>query len=128
MIEWMPLVIDAKRLCDANPEADQVIALETAGGKRYSFVNRRILSGDCSDEEQFLQMLRETGDTHVIRIVCLWVGIELAMAFDIPSYNFRMALIHINPENMETAVPVCGGYGHFVKRFKNLMPLKQTDN
>ncbi len=100
MTDFEPLFCQAKALLEADPSAEQAVAVQTAGGVR-SFANHAVTSGDTSDETAFVRSLAESGDTKVVRIVCLW---QSGLTVDLPSWSLRAALLELDPTNRDAEI------------------------
>lgn len=112
------LMFEAEKTCCEHPDAEQVIAVKTEKGNTYILVNRNVMSGDYSDENSFIQMLREKDDTETQYLVCKWNG----KTVDVPSFHFREQLLNINPKNENTALLLQGFGAYIVKPLKNTLP------
>lgn len=78
----------------------QVTALHTTGEKIYTGISYGPQSG-----EQLIEKLKEQGDTQVTHLVAMWQQ----GGIDIPSFDFRQALIDLNEKN-EFALLVMQGH------------------
>lgn len=107
------LADEARIRLAGNPEADQVVVLETAAGTHLILENHNVLMDDSADEAAFLTGL---GKTQVTRLVCMWQGQFL----DVPSQHLREGLKKANPGNKEAQVLLRGERGLCSRALKDL--------
>lgn len=88
----------------------QVTLLYTANGNLYTSVN------DVSGE--IATVLRREQDTLVLQMVTLWLDGTL----DVPSWNFRKALLALNPQNAEAQMLLQGQDTPHAKRIRDTLP------
>lgn len=103
--DFEKLFQQAKELLEAHPAAEQAVVARTAGGAVRCLANHGVTSGSTEDENAFVEALAESGDTRVLRMVCLW---RTAHTLDVPSMNLRKALLELDPANRETELLLCG--------------------
>lgn len=98
----------------------QVIAALSAGGRLYC----KAIGGSpeaegesdaeglsLSDLDSFLEELIQNQDTHLDKLVCLWVDGDV----DVPSCDFRKRLCGLNSANRETGILLRTADGYLVK-------------
>lgn len=88
----------------------QVTLVYTANGNLYTTVND--IRGEIA------ATLRSEQDTLVLRLVTLWQDGTL----DVPSWNFRKALLDLNPQNAGAEILLQGQDAPHVKRIKDTLP------
>ena len=91
-----------------NPDTEQVLAIQTATMNMYVLLNDGVTAGRHETEQQFLSMLSQSGDTHVLKVVALWRD----FGPDLPSFHFRTQLAALDPRNMDTHLLVRGAEGY----------------
>ena len=94
---------EAERRLREEPEAQQLIALQSAKGKNCVFPVRDWT--DPAPEEAFLKELRDGGDTEIEGLVCLWRD---GLCLDLPSMRFRRALTALDERNADTLILMNG--------------------
>ena len=94
---------EAENRLSEDPAAQQLIALQSAKGKNYVFSVRDWT--DPAPEEAFLNKLRDSGDTEIELLVCLWRD---GMCLDLPSMRFRQALTALDERNAEALILMNG--------------------
>lgn len=97
-----PLLDLAEQLIQTDPTARQVIVVKTAGGDLRHFLSHS--AGDTSEEDAFLEALRETGDAELRLCLCMWHNGQI----DVPSHHFRRRLLELSPQNAQTCIPLQG--------------------
>ena len=93
----------AERRLREEPEAQQLIALQSAKGEIYVFSSRDWT--DPAPEEALLRTLRDSGDTEIELLVCLW---QDGFCLDLPSMRFRRALTALDERNADTLILMNG--------------------
>ena len=76
----------------------QAIVLSSATGKEYSVRINNVLSQEKTDETALLEKIKESGDTEIGCVLCMWQDYGI----DIPSYAFRESLCALNTKNSES--------------------------
>ena len=94
---------EAEHRLREEPEAQQVTALQSAKGGIYVFSSRDWT--DSAPEEALLRTLRDSGDTEIELLVCLWRD---GMCLDLPSMRFRQALTALDERNAEALILMNG--------------------
>lgn len=116
--ELCALLEEAERQVQANPEADQVIAVKTAKGNTYHFANHQVQAGSRADEDRFVELLREKDDVTVQYLVAMWN----TCGIDLPSMHFRRRLLELSPQNAEAVIPLQGEGGYLMRTIGSTMP------
>lgn len=93
----------------------QVIVLKTEAGNIYTCVSDAIQNGDTVSEAALLRTLRDSGESRIKSLVCIWHTGDL----DIPSFHFRKALLEMNPENADLQILVLTGSGIAAKPLRH---------
>ncbi len=93
----------AERRLREEPEAQQLIALQSAKGEKYTVPVRDWT--DPAPEEALLQTLRDSGGTEIKLLVCLWRD---GFCLDLPSMRFRRALMALDERNADTFILMNG--------------------
>lgn len=100
--------------CLANhPQAQQAVSVWTVGGRLLQFFSCHIMEGDISEEEAFLDLLREGGDREVMKLVCLWQDGGVP---DLPSHHLRQGLAELDSANKDALLLLQGETGPVTKR------------
>ena len=107
---------------------DEVLAVLTADGVSHKavirgFSEKRDQSGAHPDEQAFIDMLRETGDTEIRYIVCC-----VGEGTDLPSMFFRKKLLELNIANGEAKMLLNGAFRYINKTVNEAMPPKKKVN
>ena len=76
----------------------QAIVLFSATGKEYSARIKNALSQEKTDETALLERIKESGDTEIGCVLCMWQD----HGIDVPSYAFRESLCALDPKNSES--------------------------
>ena len=100
---FLSLRAEAESRLSEDPAAQQLIALQSANGKNYVFSVRDWT--DPAPEEAFLNKLRDSGDTEIELLVCLWRD---GLCLDLPSMRFRRALMALDERNADTLILMNG--------------------
>lgn len=100
---FLSLRAEAERRLSEDPEAQQLIALQSAKGGDYILPVRDWT--DSLPEEAFLNELRDSGDTEIALLVCLWRD---GFCLDLPSMRFRQALAALDERNADTLILMNG--------------------
>lgn len=117
-IDMELLLAEAERLIRIDPTAQQVILVQTSKSQLYHLLNHGIDSGDTTEEEHFVEMLREKGDTEIRYLVCMWKD----SVIDLPSAHFRRRLIELSPQNAAALVFLRGEGTFIAKELEKTMP------
>ncbi len=80
----------------------QAIVLHSATGQEYGTVIQNALSEEKTEETVFLREIRETKDSEIRFVLCMWQD----QGIDIPSFAFRKLLIDLNDKNSEATLLV----------------------
>ncbi|MDE6108546.1 MAG: hypothetical protein K2F83_07770 [Oscillospiraceae bacterium] len=123
LLELEKLYQQARELLEARPDAEQVIVALTAGKKLYCIANRAVTSGNTEDEDAFVKTLRESGDTRLLSMACVW---RTGLALDVPSMGLRKVLLELDPANRETELLLQAGDGYHVRTMEMTMPVKKA--
>ncbi len=107
--DFEPMLRQAEAALNADPSGEQAVVAETAGGAIRSFTNHAVTSGNTADEAAFIRKLAESGDTRIVRIVCLW---KSGLTVDLPSWNLRTALLDLDGANREAKILLQTGAGY----------------
>ena len=99
-----------KMLLETN--AQQIIFVRSAANQVYGFGIPQLREDDHSEEDAFLQMLKQKNDTRINDILWLERGIDPA---ELSGY-FRRELVRLNPNNIETRIIVLK---EFLRPIKN---------
>lgn len=121
--EFLNFLTETEKMLPQIAKGDQAIAVKTAKGNIYSFANRNSMSGDHTNEEQFLQMLISREDTKLSKIVCQWsdgcVGVT--------STDFSLGIIGLNSDNEDAEILLQGFGTYLVKKLKATLPKKKPE-
>ena len=90
-----------------NCKYTQAIVLRSSKGNEYGTVIRNALSKERSDEQVLLQKIQDANDSTICFVLCMWQE----QCIDIPSYDFRKALLELNEENAEAMIFVMTACG-----------------
>lgn len=112
-----PLLRQAKEALEADPSAEQAVAVSTAGGALRCFVNHAVMAGSRDDEAAFVKALAEGGDTRVLRMACVWKD----LAPDLPSHALRGALLELDPANGAAEILLRTAEGYTAKTIEATM-------
>lgn len=107
----------AGALLEADPTAEQAIAVLTAGGEIHGIANHGVQAGNREDEAIFVKALDESGGGRLLCLVCVWRGLTL----DVPSIGLRKALLKLDPANRETEL-LLRGEEYQVRTIGSTMP------
>lgn len=99
--------------CEHRGRYAQVIVAQTSGGNMVTTVVSDATDSEDADMRGFLDALSESGDTELVRLVCMW---RLDNWLDLPSYAFRERLCALNPANSDTQMLLAGERSCIVKR------------
>lgn len=110
------LLKNAQCLVKSASEGQQVILAETATSQVRGFVNRDVAKAE--DEEAFLSVLREQGETELRRLVCMWYD----GALDVPSIRFRRSLLALCPKNKDAQLILQGENIYVLRTVAATMP------
>ena len=102
-----------------NCKYTQAIVLRSSKGNEYGIVVRNALSEEKSDEQALLQKIQDARDSAICFVLCMWQG----GCIDIPSCDFRKALLKLNEENAEAMLFVMTAGG--VSEMKLLATVKE---
>ena len=102
-----------------NCKYTQAIVLRSSKGNEYGIVIRNALSEEKSDEQALLQKIQDARDSAIYFVLCMWQG----GCIDIPSCDFRKALLKLNEENAEAMLFVMTAGG--VSEMKLLATVKE---
>ena len=80
----------------------QAIVLHSATGQEYGTVIQNALSEEKTEETVFLREIRETKDSEIRFVLCMWQDFGI----DIPSFAFRKLLLDLNDKNSEATLLV----------------------
>lgn len=111
-----PLLTKANALLEADPSAEQAIAVLTCKGDCFSLLNHGIRSGSTGEETAFLEGLAEKDNAALQYVVCMWNDGNL----DVPSAHFRELLTMLNPANSETEILLKGSEDFLAQPLKVL--------
>jgi hypothetical protein len=104
---------------------DLLLAVRTADGisreAKIHNVYKRGENGAHPDEQEFIDNLREAGNTEIRYIVCMFQG----GIIDIPSYFFRQKLLELNPANGKAKMLLNGAFRYHVKTINDAAPPKK---
>ena len=101
-----------------NCKYTQAIVLRSSKGNEYGTVIRNALSKERSDEQVLLQKIQDAKDSTICFVLCMWQE----QCIDVPSYDFRKALLNLNEENAEAMIFVMTACG--VSEIKLLSTMK----
>ena len=90
-----------------NCKYTQAIVLRSSKGNEYGTVIRNALSKERYDEQVLLQKIQDANDSTICFVLCMWQE----QCIDIPSYDFRKALLKLNEENAEAMIFVMTACG-----------------
>lgn len=90
-----------------NCKYTQAIVLRSSKGNEYGTVIRNALSKERSDEQVLLQKIQDANDSTICFVLCMWQE----QCIDVPSYDFRKALLELNEENAEAMIFVMTACG-----------------
>ena len=90
-----------------NCKYTQAIVLRSSKGNEYGTVIRNALSKERYDEQVLLQKIQDANDSTICFVLCMWQE----QCIDIPSYDFRKALLELNEENAEAMIFVMTACG-----------------
>ena len=90
-----------------NCKYTQAIVLRSSKENEYGIVIRNALSEEKSDEQVLLQKIQDARDSAICFVLCMWQG----GCIDIPSCDFRKALLKLNEENAEAMIFVMTACG-----------------
>ena len=100
---------------DAGDEWKQVLVFQTEDDQIHEAIILVDKSGLHADE----RLLQTIGaESAVIRLVCCWSSGEL----DMPMYDFRQKLCHLNSRNRDAEMLLIGDRRFLVKPIKATMP------
>lgn len=120
--EYYKLVKKARELVSLDSSADQVIVVETEKSNMYHFANHLYVDGHfvekSEDEEKFVQMLINKGESALKYIVCMWNENSI----DLPTMHFRKLLMDISEKNADTMLVLQSIPDVILKRLSDCMP------
>ena len=90
-----------------NCKYTQAIVLRSSKGNEYGTVIRNALSKERYDEQVLLQKIQDANDSTICFVLCMWQE----KCIDVPSYDFRKALLELNEENAEAMIFVMTACG-----------------
>ncbi len=109
------LLKECKELLQTE-EADQAIMVMCEKQMTKGFLNHNIVSGDFSDEDAFVNELKEQNVPAIDRMICLWRG----AVPDCPSEHLRTALHELGLVTGETRILLFTSHGPIIKRFSEM--------
>lgn len=115
-----PLLQKTEELLKADPSARQGVAVLTAGGAVRGFAGPGIREGGA-DGEELVKALRESGDTALRCLVCMWSDHTV----DLPSHDLRKALLELDSANGATEILLRSGEGYHTKPLSATMPVSR---
>lgn len=119
--ELLGLLEQARELAKMESTAQQVILVKTAKGNVYHMANQN--AETPADEDRLLALLRETEDSTVQAVVCLW---QEGGVPDVPSLRFRRLLLELDPRNGDALLPLQGENTLEPRTLWETMPGMQT--
>ena len=88
-------------------ENTQVTVMLNASDNVYVYLFDDALSADRAGEDALIELMRANEDTEVKYLLCSWYSGGL----DLPSYDLRKKLYHLNLRNFDTKIFVKTGEG-----------------
>ena len=95
----------------------QAIVLSSVTGKEYGARIKNALSQEKTDETALLERIKESGDTEIGCVLCMWQD----HGIDVPSYAFRESLCSLDPQNSESLLFVMTADGVSAVKMSTLM-------
>ena len=116
--QWEMLLNKASKEADSLSNGEVVVIL-TAKGTVDSILFQNIHSAmEAENAMKFLIEKKKSGEAKIQRLVCMWHDGSI----DLPSYDFREALVAIDSRNLSTQMLLHGLNGYAIKTVKATMP------
>ena len=116
--QWEMLLSRARKEIETLSDGDVVVVLTTKGTvDSISFPDLKS-SIEAEGAMRFFVEKKKKGDAKIERLICMWHDGSV----DIPSFDFREALLAFESTNLSTKMLLNGLNGYVVKTVKATMP------
>lgn len=113
------LCMKAMQTAQLHPEVEQVTAVQTSTGNIHFVLDSPLQSNfDTSAENQLIDVLKRTCDTHILMIVTVWNRQEV----DIPTISLRTRLVELDIRNRDALLLLYGEHGRHARILHTTLP------